>query len=119
MRGVKLYAGNRHPGLAQIAGRIGRFRGALPIDRDRHFQKRRCRWALRNEGERFVLKNSDHDWQNVAGLFLGGGVKFFAERHDIDAPWPQRSADWWCRVRLPRRDLQFDVSYDFLGHITK
>jgi hypothetical protein len=47
---------------------------------------------------------------------LCGGVKFFAKRHDIDAAWSERSADWRSWIRLTRRDLQFDVSYDFFGH---
>src|SRR5207302_7069529 len=54
--------------------------------------------------------------QNVAGLFLGRGVKFLAKRHDVDAARSERGTNWRCGVRLPRRNLQFDLSYDFFRH---
>ena len=78
-------------------------------------QNRRGR-TFGDEGERFVFENRDHDRKNVAGLFLGGGVKFLAERHDVDAARSERRADGRRGVRLPGRDLQFDVSYYFFCH---
>ena len=43
------------------------------------------------------------------GLFLGGGVEFLAEGHDVDALLAERGADGRRRVRLPGGNLQFDV----------
>jgi hypothetical protein len=55
-------------------------------------QNRRGR-ALGDERERLVFEDGDHDRKNVAGLLLGGGVKFLAERHDVDAARSERGAD--------------------------
>src|SRR6266496_5733402 len=85
-------------------------------DVGRFFQQDGRRWTFRDEGERLVFKNSDHDRENVAGLFLGGGVKFFAERHDVNAARAERGADGRRRVRLTSGNLEFDVSYNFFGH---
>jgi len=52
-------------------------------------------------------------------LFLSGGIKFFAERHDVDAARTERSADGRRGVGLASRDLQFDVSNDFFSHTSK
>jgi hypothetical protein len=49
-------------------------------------------------------------------LFLGGGVKFFAKRHDVDATRSERGANRWRWVRLTGGNLQFDLSYDFFSH---
>ncbi len=54
--------------------------------------------------------------KNVARLLLGGGVKFFAEGHDVDAARSERGADGRGGVGLAGRDLQFDVSDDFFSH---
>src|SRR5205807_1473754 len=78
-------------------------------------QNRRGR-TLGDESKRFVFENGDHNRKNVAGLFLGGGVKFFAERHDVDAARSERGADRRRRVRLTGGNLQFDVSYNFFCH---
>ena len=83
------------------------------------FKQHRGRRALGDEGERLVLKNGDDDRKNVAGLLLGGGVKFLAERHDVDAARSERGADGRRGVRLPGGDLQFDVSDDFFSHCEK
>src|SRR3954471_3424140 len=86
----------------------GDVRGLLQQDRGRR--------TLGDEGKRLVLKNGDDDGQNVAGLLLGGRVKFLAERHDVDAAWSERGTDRRRRVPLPSRDLEFDVSNYFLRH---
>jgi hypothetical protein len=72
--------------------------------------------TLRDEGERFVFKDGDHYRENVAGLFLGGGVKFFAERHDVDAARAESSAHGRRRVSLSCWNLEFDLCYFFLCH---
>src|SRR5436190_22279159 len=72
--------------------------------------------ALGDERKRFVFKDSNDDWENVAGLFLCRGIKFFAERHDVHAARSQSGAYRWCRVSLSCRNLEFDVCYDFFGH---
>ena len=82
----------------------------------RFLQKNRRGRTLGDEGERLVFENGDHDGENVAGLFLGGGVKFLAERHDVDATRSERGADGRRRIGLSGGNLQFDVSYDFFGH---
>ena len=69
-----------------------------------------------DEGERLVFEDGDHDRENVAGLFLGGGVKFLAERHDVNAARTQCGSHRRSRVRLARGNLQFDLSYFFFGH---
>ena len=57
------------------------------------FKQDRRRRTFRDECEGFVFENRDHDRKNVAGLLLGGGVKFLAERHDVDAARTERRAD--------------------------
>jgi len=79
----------------------------------RFLQKDRGGRTFGDERKRLVFKDSDHDRKNVPGLFLGDGVKFFAERHDVDAAWSERGANWRRRVRLTGGNLQFDLSYDF------
>src|SRR5207253_7685008 len=59
---------------------------------------------------------SDDDGKDIASLFLGGGIKFLAERHDIDTARPESGTDGWRRVGLAGRDLQFDMSDYFLCH---
>ena len=52
----------------------------------RSFLEQNGRWrTLGDKRERLVLKDRNDDWENVAGLFLCGGVKFLAKRHDVDA----------------------------------
>src|SRR3954469_12259392 len=85
-------------------------------DVGRLLQQDRGGRAFSDESERFVFENRDHDRENVAGLFLGGSVKFLAERHDVHATRSERGADRWRRVRLARWNLQFDVSYNFFCH---
>ncbi len=66
-----------------------------------------------------VFEDRDHDRENVTGLLLGGGVKFLAERHDVDAARSERGPDGRRGIRLAGRDLQFDVSNDFFSHFEK
>ena len=80
-------------------------------------QENRGGWTLGDEGERLVFEDGDHDRQNIAGLFLSGSVKFFAECHDVNAARSERGTDGRRRVRLTGGDLQFDVSNDFFSHL--
>jgi Bacterial protein of unknown function (DUF885) len=72
--------------------------------------------ALGDERERFVLKDSDHHRKNITGLLLCGGVKFLAERHDVNAAWTQRGTYRRCRIGLSCRNLEFDMCDYFFGH---
>ena len=81
-------------------------------------QNRRGR-RLGDEGEGLVLVDGDDDRKDVAGLLLRGGVKFLAERHDVDALRTERGADGRRGIRLPGGNLQFDVSDDFFCHVRK
>ena len=81
--------------------------------------KHRGRRALGDESEGLVFVDSDDDRKDVAGLLLGGGIKFLAERHDVDAARTERGADGRRGIGLAGRDLQFDVSYDFFSHFVR
>ena len=81
------------------------------------FKQDRGGRTLGDEGEGLVLEDGDDDRENVAGLLLGGGVKFLAERHDVDAARTERGADGRRGVGLSGRDLQFDLSDDFFSHL--
>src|SRR6266571_932014 len=52
----------------------------------------------------------------VNDLSLGGGVKFFAERHDVDAARSERGADGRRGVRLTGWNLELDLSNYFFSH---
>src|SRR4030095_8797194 len=71
---------------------------------------------LCDERVRLCLKNSNDDRENVAGLFLCRGIKFFTERHDVHAARTESSAHWRRGVSLSCGNLEFDVCYDFFGH---
>lgn len=74
------------------------------------------RRRLGNEGKRFVFIDGDNNREDISGLFLSGGVKFFAERHDVDTVLTQGGSNRRCWVCLPGRDLKLDRCYDFLCH---
>ena len=99
------FADFRFVRLLRTSGDVGRF-----------LQQNRSGRTFGDESERLVFKNRDYDREDVAGLFLGGGVKFLAERHDVDAARSERGANGRRRVRLAGRDLQFDVSDYFFCH---
>src|SRR5579883_2385342 len=93
----------------------------------------RCRAALRNaerlgdqhrsgrrlqhEGEAAIAVHGDHDRRRQT-LFqaLRLRIEGLAELHDVDALLTERGTHGRAGVRLPGRDLQFDVTGDFLGH---
>ena len=50
------------------------------------------------------------------GVVLGHGVKFLAETHDVHAVLAERGADGRRGVGLPGRNLQLDLSCNFLCH---
>src|SRR5205814_910465 len=88
-------------------------------DVGRLLQQHGGRRRLRDKGERFVFVNGDDDRENVAGLLLGGGVKFFAERHDVNPARTKRGADGRRRVSLTGRNLEFDLRDYFFSHFKK
>jgi hypothetical protein len=82
----------------------------------RFLQQHGCRRTLGYEGERLIFEDGDNDGENITSLFLSSGVKFLAECHDVDSTRSESGTDGRRRVRLPRGDLQFDVSDNFLSH---
>src|SRR6266566_4906211 len=74
------------------------------------------RWRFGDECERFVLIDGDDDRNNHSGLIFGGRVEFLAEGHDVDAMLTESRPDGRSRVGLTGRDLQFNLSYNFLCH---
>src|SRR5262249_54598606 len=82
-------------------------------------EQNRGRRALGDERERLVLIDSNDDWENVAGLFLCGGVKFLAERHDFYAGRTERSGHRRRGGCLCLRNLEFDMCDYFFGHLGK
>src|SRR5450759_3809004 len=93
-----------------------RFRAAL-LELDRCLDQDRCRGRLDNECETLVLKGSDHHRKHEARLYLLGlRVECLAELHDVEATLTKCRADRRTRIRLPCRNLQLDVTNDFLCH---
>jgi len=74
------------------------------------------RRGLGDEGEALVLVDGDDDGEDVTGLLLGGGVELLAEGHYVDALLTEGGTDRRGRIRLPRGDLELDLSCDFFGH---
>src|ERR1051326_3124419 len=72
-----------------------------------------------NETERLVLKDSDNDRDNHAGLVFGPGVEFLAERHDVDAVLTEGGADGRGGIRLTGGNLEFNRACNLLSHISK
>src|SRR3954451_15052339 len=79
---------------------------------DEHRGRRR----LRDEGERAVLVDRDHDRDRRPGLVLGLRVERLAELHDVDAVLAQGGADRRRRRRLAAGGLELDRGEDLLRH---
>src|SRR3954468_14002157 len=76
----------------------------------------RGRRRLRDERERAVLVDRDHDGDRGAGLILGLRVERLAELHDVDAVLAQGRADGRRRRRLAAGGLELDRGEDLLRH---
>ena len=83
----------------------------------RFFQQHRCGGRLGDKGEAFIFKNSDDYRKNVAGLFLGRGIKLLAERHDVNTSRSQGRADRGRWIGLSGRNLELYLCNYFLGHL--
>src|SRR3954449_10831066 len=79
---------------------------------DEHGGRRR----LRDERERAVLVDRDHDGDRRAGLVLGLRVERLAELHDVDAVLAEGGADRRRRRGLGGHGLELDLGEDLLGH---
>src|SRR3954451_18347730 len=92
----------------RLAGALLDPRGLL----DEHGGRRR----LRDERERPVLVDRDHDGDRRAHLVLGLRVERLAELHDVDAVLAEGRADGRGRRRLAAIGLQLDLGEDLLRH---
>ena len=80
------------------------------------FSKDGSRRRLGDERERLVLINRDDHGNHEARVVLGHRVKFLAEAHDVDAVLTERRADGRRGIGLAGRNLQFNLSCNFLCH---
>src|SRR5271155_2301454 len=85
-------------------------------DASRFFQQNGRRRRLGNERERLVLINGDDEGNHESGVVFCRRVKFFAERHDVDAVLTERRADGRRGICLTCGNLQFNVSSNLLCH---
>src|SRR3954452_17756355 len=92
-----------------------RLAGAL-LDAGGLLDEHRGRRRLRDERERAVLVDRDHNGNRGAGLILGLRVERLAELHDVDAVLAQGGADGRRRRRLAAGGLELDRGEDLLRH---
>src|SRR3954452_3970475 len=93
-----------------------RLAGSL-LDAGRLLDEHRRRRRLRDERERAVLVDRDHDRDRRPGLVLRLGVERLAELHDVDAVLAEGRADGRRRGRLAAGRLQLDLGEDLLRHV--
>src|SRR2546426_1088895 len=82
------------------------------------FEEHGCGRRFGDESERFVLKHGNHHRNHHSGLIFCRRVKFLAKSHDVDAVLTQRRAHRGRGICLPSRDLQLNLSGNFLCHKT-
>src|SRR4051812_12462934 len=99
----------RHLVAVRLAGSLLDAGGLL----DEHRRRRR----LRDERERAVLVDGDHDRDRRPGLVLRLGVERLAELHDVDAVLAEGRTDGRRRGRLAAGRLQLDLGEDLLRHV--
>src|SRR3954453_13290195 len=87
------------------------------LDAPRLLDEHRRRRRLRDERERAVLVDGDHDRDRRPGLVLRLGVERLAELHDVDAVLAEGRADGRRRGRLAAGRLQLDLGEDLLRHV--
>src|SRR3954451_25369828 len=92
-----------------------RLPGAL-LDAGGLLDEHRGRRRLRDERERAVPVDRDHDGDRGAGLILGLRVERLAELHDVDAVLAQGRADGRRGWRLAAGGLELDRGEDLLRH---
>ena len=71
------------------------------VDADRLADEHRGGRRLRDERERAVLVDGDHDRDDGAGVLLGLGVERLAELHDVDAVLTERGPTGGAGLALP------------------
>jgi len=66
-------------------------------------------WAFGDEGKRLIFGDGDNDRQNIARLFLGGGVNSLQNAMMFNTVLTQGGSQPAALVCLPGRDLKLIV----------